>query len=276
MSFFINDFSISGIQYFNHYFFDQTHVFHGHRHDCWEINVVLDGEIEVTYDDTIFILHKHQVFLGEPNVFHHNRVTQDHTAELIVIHFTSTDLPFLGLPQIFSLNEENLALFNLVISDFKQFKHAHNISDDDIDLAPFSFKKLLEVFIARIINQRIAISHSPIKETLTYNKAVTYMKNNLHKNCSIAEIATECCVCSTTLKNIFKKYTDQGVNTFFINMKLEYSKHYLQQNYAIAKISEKLGFTSQAYFSQTFKKVYGYSPLKYKLQYSKISQNKKA
>ncbi|WP_053984107.1 helix-turn-helix domain-containing protein [Niameybacter massiliensis] len=264
---FINDFSITQIQYFNHYFFDHTHIFHGHRHDCWEINVVLEGELEVTYDDTIFTLHQNQVFIGEPNVFHRNRVTKDPTVELIVIHFSSADLPFWGTPQIFYLSDENLTLFHLLISDFKQFKAVHNISSDTVDIAPFSFKKLLEVFTSRIIKEQITLPHSTQKETLIYNKAVTYMKNNLHKNCSITEIATACCVCNTTLKNIFKKYTDQGVNTFFINMKLESSKQYLQQNYSIAQISEQLGFSSQAYFSQTFKKFYGYSPLQYKQQH---------
>lgn len=264
MSQFINDFSILDITYFNHYFFDHGHVFEGHRHDSWEINVIVDGEIEITYDDAIITLNKGDVFIGEPNVFHRNRMKDNNTVELIVIHFISNDLPILSSLRAFSLNNEDLLIFNLAIADFERFREFNHISSNDIDIAPFSFKKLLEVFISSIVKENTNIPYTNKKETILYNKAVTYMKNNLHKSCSIPEIAAECCVCNTTLKNTFKKYTGEGVNTFFIHMKLEHSKSYLQQGYSIAAISEILGFTSQAYFSQIFKKTYGCSPLKYK------------
>ncbi|MEG2546468.1 MAG: AraC family transcriptional regulator [Niameybacter sp.] len=269
MSIFIHDFSLSHIQYFNHYFFDSAHVFYGHRHDTWEINVVLDGQLEVTYDDTVFTLKANQAFIGEPNVFHRNHIAPGHTAELIVIHFTSHELPLLYLSQIFALSDENLILFKLALSDFEQFRVKHQLTSHTIDLAPASFKKLLEVFIGRIVKESVAIPYSNTKETLIYNQAVAYMKENLHRSCPVLEIATACCVCSTTLKNIFRTYTGQGVNTFFMNMKLEESKRYLQQNNTLSTISERLGFTSQAYFSRSFKKAYGCSPLHYKTQYLK-------
>lgn len=264
MSQFVEDFSILGIEYFNHYFLDNTYVFEGHRHNSWEINVVLDGKIEITYEDVIFAVSKAEVFIGEPNAFHRNRVIEDSSVELLVLHFYSDDLPILCLPRVFALNSENLELFKLAVLDYERFCKAKLLTPEAVTAIPFSFKKLLEVFIARILKENIHIPYSNRKETIVYNKAVTYMKEHLHSHCSVPEIATECCVCNTTLKNIFKKYTGQGVNTFFINMKLEHSKQYLQQGYSIAAISELLGFTSQAYFSQTFKKVYGCSPLKYK------------
>lgn len=264
MSQFIHDFTVTKIEYYNHYFFDNSHVFEGHRHDSWEINVVIDGKIEITYDDVIFTLNKGEIFLCEPNIFHRNRIIDNNTVELIVIHFITNDLPILSSFPAFSLNTSDLLLFNLAINDYEQFRELNNISSSNIDTVPSSFKKLLEVFISRVVKENANIPYTNKKETIIYNKAVTYMKNNLHKNCSIPEIAVECCVCNTTLKNIFKKYTGQGVNTFFINMRLEQSKSYMQQGYSIATISDMLGFTSQAYFSQIFKKTYGCSPLKYK------------
>lgn len=268
MNTFVEDFFISEIQYFNHYYFDHTHIFNGHRHDCWELNVVLDGEVEVTYDDIVFSLGKREVFIGEPNIFHRNRINRNSTAELIVIHFISKDLPILMKPQIFLLNDENLLLFKLAISKLEEFRKNGHITPNEMEVMPYSFKKLLEVFMGSIIKESSIISCLNKKETIIYNQAVTYMKSNLHRSCLITEIASECCVCNTTIKNIFRKYTGQGVNAFFMSMKLEYSKVYLQQNYSIAETSELLGFTSQAYFSQVFKKMYGYAPLKYKNNYA--------
>lgn len=264
MSRFINDFSILEIQYYNHYFFDKSHLFGGHRHNSWEINVVLEGEIEITYENLIFTLRKGEVFLGEPNSFHRNRITGDNTVEMVVIHFTCNDIPMLSVPRVFLLSSENQLLFNIAVSDLESFRKNSGTYEENVETSPYSFKKLLEVFVGRIIKENINLSCGNKKETIVYNKAVTYMKNNLHKSCSISEIAAECCVCNTTLKNIFKKYTGEGVNTFFTKMKLEYSKELLQQGNSIAYISEVLGFTSQAYFSQTFKKLYGFPPLKYK------------
>lgn len=267
MNQFVDDFTISEIQYYNHYYLDKNYIFEGHRHDSWEINIVLKGNLEITYDDVIFTLEERQAFIGEPNSFHRNKVVGSEPVELIVIHFLSIDLPILFTPRAFVLNDGHISLLLFGVSDFEKFMDVRQLSPEYITVVPYSFKKILEVFISQITEENIRLTYLDKKDSVIYNKAVTYMKNNLDKNCSITEIATECCVCNTTLKRIFKTYTGQGVNTFFVQMKMEYSKTLLQKDYSIAAISELLGFSTQGYFSHTFKKMYGDSPLKYKKSY---------
>ncbi|MEE1013532.1 MAG: helix-turn-helix domain-containing protein [Clostridia bacterium] len=103
------------------------------------------------------------------------------------------------------------------------------------------------------------------RDTLgTYQHAITYMKENLHRKLCVADIADYCFVSVSGLEKIFAKYSAGGVMQFFLEMKLEQSKKMLQQGYRNHEISKRLSFSSPAHFSGMFKKKFGISPLQYK------------
>lgn len=71
----------------------------------------------------------------------------------------------------------------------------------------------------------------------------------------------------TTLYDIFRNKTGQGVATFIRNKQLEKAKRLLtEMELSVSEVSSKCGFTDYNYFSRVFKKKYGYSAksLKYR------------
>ncbi len=261
MNQFVNDFSLSKIEFYHRYTLNPSYVFNGHSHNSWELNVVLDGALEITYDTFVFRLNKNQAFLSEPNIFHRNKVIENTCANMVVIHFLSSDLPRLALPKIYEVNALQLDLLHYAIKDIEIFLDAQKIPCGEMSILPFSFKKIIEIFLSKITQDARPLIYTKNKDTHIYNKAVQHMKANLSSGCSLSELTAICCVSESKLKQVFKAYTGHGPMTYYNHIRLEYGRQLLTDNHSIADVSARLGYSSQSYFSRVFKKKYHQSPL---------------
>ena len=260
---FVNDFSISDITYYNHYFLNKHYQFNGHNHDCWELNILVQGVLEITYDNIVFTLKRGQAFISEPNVFHRNQVKGNTPIEMIVIHFSTNDLPRMSIPYISDLSENQIDLINYSTKDMDDFLNAHNIQEGDMSLVPCSFKKMIEIFLSKMANNKLSLNPSNTSSTLLYNSAIDFMKASLNRRCTLSDIACACYVSETKLKQVFKQYCGHGPITHYNLIKLDYSKELLDSHHSISDISAQLAYSSPSYFSRVFKKRYGYSPKNY-------------
>ena len=80
----------------------------------------------------------------------------------------------------------------------------------------------------------------------------------------IAEIAKACGTSPTRLKCIFTKYSGLGVHKYFVSLKINVAAQLIKSGMTVTEISERLGFSSQGYFSLAFKRETGMSPTEYK------------
>ena len=63
----------------------------------------------------------------------------------------------------------------------------------------------------------------------------------------------------------FKKYKGVSPINYLINIRISEAKHLLQTtNYSVSKIAQSIGFSSQSYFSQVFRKELEMTPLQYR------------
>lgn len=100
--------------------------------------------------------------------------------------------------------------------------------------------------------------------------ATEYMKEHLGEPLSLEILARESGVSVSTLKKAFQKESGGGVNSYYIDMKLSQAAKLLcESDLSIGEIAEKLGFSSQFYFSEQFKSRYGQPPLTYRKQQEK-------
>ncbi|MEN8116455.1 MAG: AraC family transcriptional regulator [Bacteroidota bacterium] len=96
-------------------------------------------------------------------------------------------------------------------------------------------------------------------------KVISFMKNNLHKNIRISELA-EILNCSTSnIYKLFKQNLDSAPQDFFIHLKMERAQKYLiQTNLRVKEIGAKLGYDDPYYFSRIYTKHVGMSPAHYR------------
>lgn len=248
-----------------HYNLDSNYFFVGHTHSTWEINIVTRGLLEITYDDKIITLQENMLLIGEPEIFHRNRVLSSEGAELYVYQFSTDDIPCQRHTRIYHPDQHCHMLMKLIEAEAELSPEIlENRSCMCIKLN-YQAEKLLELLLIRLLNAEILVRHEKNPDALLYTKAIHYMKDHINDHISIAELSKACGVNPTKLKNIFSKYTGNGVINHFSDMKIDEAKRLLNEDLSISEISEILGYSSQAYFSSSFKKKVGISPIKYKL-----------
>lgn len=96
---------------------------------------------------------------------------------------------------------------------------------------------------------------------------LTFIEFNLEKQFIIDDLCRWYNTNRTTLMTEFKHITGQTINEFVIDKRISVSKKILEfTNISIEELSEKCGFSSQSYFTRTFKKKTGLSPTQYRKQ----------
>ena len=127
--------------------------------------------------------------------------------------------------------------------------------------------KILELFINAKKRQetefstRIFLSNTSEKIT----SVIEYISKNYNIISSIDEIARYCYINKSYLCRLFKKETGLTVFEYLNLVKIYRSCELIcNTNDTIADIAIKCGFSSISYFSYTFKKLIGKTPLQFK------------
>ena len=120
--------------------------------------------------------------------------------------------------------------------------------------------------LADILVKHILFEHM-LKPALDENleKAVSFIENNLKEDLTIESISKGINVSKSVLYRLFHTHFDRTLGSFVNSKRIEYAcSLLLDTKLSIEEISEESGFSSASYFSKTFKKEMGVSPLKYR------------
>lgn len=101
--------------------------------------------------------------------------------------------------------------------------------------------------------------------TYLVGKALTYMKEKYAGNLSLKTVADEIYVSTWYLSKLLKKETGDNFINILNRIRVENAKKLLSDpQYKIYEIANIVGFTDVPYFTKTFKKVTGQTPMEYK------------
>lgn len=92
------------------------------------------------------------------------------------------------------------------------------------------------------------------------------IESNLYCNLTLKEFSHLCGISSSTFVRKFKKIYKQSPNKYFLSKKLEKASELLViESKPISEIAWECGFNSIPYFNSIFKKTYGVTPSRYRL-----------
>lgn len=95
-------------------------------------------------------------------------------------------------------------------------------------------------------------------------KCLNYIYSHLHTRITLTELASLCGMSPSYLSKLFKQETGLSVSEYIEHQKLETAKNMLTfSDYTPGEISFILGFPSQSYFTERFRKATGVTPGKY-------------
>lgn len=94
--------------------------------------------------------------------------------------------------------------------------------------------------------------------------AVDTIRNNIHGELRISELADASGMSESTFRREFHRYAGISPKQYILECKLHKAKQMLRAgDYSIKEICNILGFYDDAYFSKLFKKATGFTPMQY-------------
>ena len=103
----------------------------------------------------------------------------------------------------------------------------------------------------------VNVSHSKI----TIKLAKDFIENNYQFDINVNDVARNANVTPNYLSAIFNKEEGMSTKAYLIKVRMEKALDFLKSNrFNIKEISEMVGYQSQLYFSNEFKRYYGKSP----------------
>lgn len=240
--------------------------FPGESHDFWEGVFVYEGEVTATADERVYQLGPGQLLLHKPMEFHRIWAEKDCAPRLINLSFRARGPVVKQLENsCFHLNAEQQRAFWEVVGAFSKVMCLADSRDDyAYQLAVNLTASLLEVFLIGLSEnaehtQRV---HSANEER--YSRIVQIMKENCHRNLSLAELAQLCQMSVSNMKRIFGLYSDMGVAKYFLALKMRRAMELLDKGMSTGRVADELQYSEASYFCTVFKRETGMTPAQYR------------
>lgn len=249
--------------------FIKTHkmgyIYKGESHDFWEMLFVLEGKLQVTAGEHIFVLEEGQAIVHNPMQFHALSCSKGTDVKILIFSFAGKHIPPLQnkVYRISNINEV-LALHEM----------AHNSFEfDDICFCGYKgdkndgnkFVKELELFVMNLADNLVKPKELNTQGARNYNIIIKVLNENIEKRLSVPQIAKLCNMSSIGLQKTFSSFANIGVMEYFNRLKVEKAKQYLEQGYSVKEVALRLGFYDPNYFSTVFKRITGETPKSFKI-----------
>ncbi len=279
-----NTLRVKDIQNFMTMNIDPDYVDVVEMHDFWEIVYIESGEAIAMADDENVPLFPGDVIFHKPGEVHSIKSANGTTAKayFICFHTTNKSAKIFESLKIALENEQKQLIYRLYDEARKIYlnrkKYYRSVIFSSSALSPDAptgaqqlFKNHLEEFLISVI-QLVEKSANVITyeskeelEGLIYQKMLEKISAAVYSSISVEDVLSEFNYGKTYLSQLFKKHCGLSIMKYYNSLKIKESKKLIKEGkLTMAKISEKLGFNNQYYFSRVFKKVEGISPSDYK------------
>ena len=200
------------------------------------------GTITVTLNSSVYVLSPENLLLISPDDFYY--VDETAVANFTAVQFKIGNLyDFGSTNKIFNLDTSMVDLVDSLLTEQDQIQQ--------------------ELLLQLLLNKCNKLNSDPTllknEKTRLFSKAVSIMERYIASKITVDELAQMLRVSLSGLKRIFWKYTGIGVHEYYLMLKINKAKELLLSGYSITRTAKVLQFSSQPYFSTTFKRVTGLS-----------------
>lgn len=247
-----------------------------HSHPFSELFYVVSGSGSFLAEDMEFPVGKNDMVIINPHVQHTEKSLQTTPLEYIVLGIDGLTFSFESIAS----TQEGITIHTASGAVHKYNMHNSNIyAYLNIMLEEISHKEenyetvcqnLLEVLLTCMLrNNHLSIIPN---SNLNLNRECTQIKNyldaNYSENITLDTLASFTHMNKYYLAHAFTKYMGISPINYLLEKRIQEGKSLLEStSYSIAQVSGLLGFSSQSYFSQAFKKATGKTPIQYRNEF---------
>ena len=236
-----------------------------HTHFFAEMFYVLRGTGRFLVENTEFPVKENDLVIVNPNVAHTEMSRQNSPLEYIVLGVEGITFSFhqndtLDSHHVFTFQENRMELLFYLKTLLNEAEREEPYHDKIC-------QNLLEVMLIHMLRQAdFSMSVIPSKKAnIACGLAKRYIDAHFSEPITLQDLADLTHVNKYYLAHIFTE--DYGLSpiNYLINRRIEESKTLLTNtNHSISQIAAFTGFSSQSYFSQSFKKLIGLPPNEYR------------
>lgn len=233
-----------------------------HAHPYSELFYIVSGDGQFRIENSFYSVKANQLVVVNPNVLHTEVSYEAHPMEYIVLGIE-------GLELAVTSDQTN----HYQILDYQRSGEVltclRNILRETQDAQPgyeAICQAYMEILILRLMRSASFIVCVPPPPANHQCAAIRhYIDTHYKEPLSLDDLARETHVNKFYLAHIFKeKYGVPPIN-YMISRRIEESRYLLREtNMSMSQIARVLGFSSASYFSQSFRRSEGISPIEYR------------
>jgi YesN/AraC family two-component response regulator len=247
----------------NHLHVDERYLQHSfplHWHDYYESEYIKSGSITYQYNGNSYTLSAGSAYLVTPSDYH-NIIAYE--AELYNIAFNDAQISRDFLEKIISYHGETVVQLNrseqnsieqllgLLLQEYER----------NDEFSEYAMHHLLEAvlvyFVRALPDQKVSTKN----HSNAVMQAVSYIHLHFKEKLTLREVATAIHLTPNYLGEIFKAEMGLSFSAYLMQTRLVFARSLLQNGRCtVTQAAFASGFNSPAYFSERFKKEYGYPP----------------
>lgn len=236
-----------------------------HTHPFMEIFYVTKGTGEFLVETTRFQVQQDDLIIINADIPHTEFGIKEKSFEYIVLgldgtQFVERNEKVLGnysVHNYYEYKDEVLFCLHALLSEVQK-------KEDGFDLI---CQNLLEVLMINIIRRaKKKLFFTPVKGESKECKFIEdYIDEHFREDITLEKLSQVAYLNKYYIVHAFKEYKGVSPINYLISKRISEAKILLTTtNFSILEISKAIGFSSQTYFSQTFKKEVAMSPIQYR------------
>ena len=236
-----------------------------HTHHFTELFYVIKGSGEFQIEDKRIPVKEADLIIINPHIEHTEYSSEDSPMEFIAISIEGMNFNF----------EEQFPGQNYALYHCEHMKHnlmglirlLINEADMEKDNYEIVCKNVIEVLVIYLMRQQnLHLQQSlDTKMSKECGTAKRYIDQNYMENITLDLLAELTHMNKFYLVHSFTKYTGLSPINYLTQKRIQIAMDLLAStDYSIAQVASNVGFSSQSYFSQVFRKALGMTPVQYR------------
>ena len=236
-----------------------------HFHRCFELTLVLEGEMQVRREKESFTLKAGDMIFVGSNCIHDQR-TVGHSESLIAIF--NPDIVAAVASKFLNHPLKMPVLRNVSEHSIKTFKslYEHHLwekeGNENIAFTKGALYSLVGLFVDQI---DLNVENYYADRHILLGKIFEYVEQHKETPCTLEEVSKELEYSSVYLSRFFHQNTGMPYHEYAQMVKMNHACYLLKNTrWSILDISIQCGYSSLSSFNRSFKRIIGMNPTEYR------------
>lgn len=244
-----------------------------HYHNCYEMELILDGSGYQIVNGEMVELHKQSFYIIRP-LDHHQIVSDGIT--IANISLSEESIPKWCLKTLFA--QKTCAVLRLDDDNFEKIAGLFSLVKKEYEMQKKYFQETISLICELIFTYyfRLIIDEEEDKSFDFLKRVLYYLQHNRRftEKVTLEDIAQYASYSKYYTSSMFHKLYGMTIQEFIVTLRIEYAKKLLlESDLPITDIVLESGFASNSNFYLQFTKLVGISPTQYRKNMRKENQN---